>query len=240
MELPLHSSCYHTCRHTSHFLPTKSAGDPAFLPPSDQVRHRSSSSSSSWHARHRPRASFLLLARGPPSQRLLPPPGTRASIPAPPSSSWHARRRPRASFLLLEPVPPPPRLLPPPSTCAAAAAPPCFSCHARRRPDLSYRTLLPGSCRRPAHITTSSGHCRAPISPGSHTATHLVLVGHHNRTTPVPRSFNATTPVRSLQQHPGSSCRHVVPTTTFDGAPRLSPAAGRPNYCTVEGTAGDK
>uniref|UniRef100_A0A452YAI8 Uncharacterized protein n=1 Tax=Aegilops tauschii subsp. strangulata TaxID=200361 RepID=A0A452YAI8_AEGTS len=124
----------------SSFSPDpKSAGDPALLPPPDQVCHRSRSSSSSWHA------------------RLLPPPGTRAAIPAPPSSSWHVRRRPRTSFLLLASVPPPPHLLPAPSTRAASAAP-CSSCHARRRPDLPCRTLLPGSCRRPAHICTSSGH----------------------------------------------------------------------------------
>ncbi|KAM3385722.1 hypothetical protein ACQJBY_009462 [Aegilops geniculata] len=45
-------------------------------------------------------------------------------------------------------------------------------------------TTTRGSCRRPAHISTSSGHRRAPNSPGSHTATYLVLVGLHNRTTP--------------------------------------------------------
>ncbi|KAF7042733.1 hypothetical protein CFC21_052244 [Triticum aestivum] len=49
-----------------------------------------------------------------------------------------------------------------------------------------------------------------------------------------PRPFNATNPVRSLQQHPGSGYHHVVPTVMFDGAPRLSPAAGRPTYCTME------
>ncbi|XP_048570631.1 uncharacterized protein LOC125551425 isoform X2 [Triticum urartu] len=176
--------------------------------------HRSRSSSSSWHARRHPRTSFLLLARALPSPRLLPPPGTHAS------------------FLLLAPVPPPPHLLPPPSTRATAALP-YSSCHARRRPDLPCRTLLPGSCRRPDHISTSSGHRRAP-SPPAPTPRISSWWGFITTVPDHPRPFNATNPVRSLQQHPGSGYHHVVPTVTFDGAPRLSPAAGRPTYCTME------
>uniref|UniRef100_A0A8R7PEB5 Uncharacterized protein n=1 Tax=Triticum urartu TaxID=4572 RepID=A0A8R7PEB5_TRIUA len=89
-------------------------------------------------------------------------------------------------------VPPPPHLLPPPST-RAAAAPPYSSCHARRCPDLPCRTLLPGSYRRPDHISTSSGHRRAPISPSSHTV-HLVLVGLHNHSTGPPQAIQRHQP----------------------------------------------
>lgn len=161
-----------------------------------------------------PRTSFLLLARALPSPRLLPPLGTHAS------------------FLLLAPVPPPLHLLPPPSTRATAALP-YSSCHARRRPDLPCRTLLPGSCRRPDHISTSSGHRRA-ASPPAPTPRISSWWGFITTVPDHPRPFNATNPVRSLQQHPGSGYHHVVPTVMFDGAPRLSPAAGRPTYCTME------